>query len=184
MSAGSRGPQPGSHPYSLDEVDGTILGQAGRIRHTVADVVLLLLYADPRPIRGRARQAAQALLAIREVLPEGHVEPIEFELGRTGPYSARLEATIDQLVFARYAEVTGGPRGDLRLGITPKGRAYAAGRFDALPAGVGERLARKRREWDTLAPAGVARYARVHGLRPGGANFKGGRRGGGSGGRR
>lgn len=181
MSAGNRGPPPGRYPYSLAEIDGTILGQAGRIRYTVADAVLLLLYADPRPIRGRARQAAQAFLAIREVLPEGHVEPVAFEQRRSGPYSARLEATIDQLVFARYAEVSGWPRRELRLGITPKGRAYVAGVFDALPAGVGEKLAQKRLEWDTLTPAGVARYARMHGPRPGGANFKGGRRGGESG---
>lgn len=176
MSSGSGGPPPG-RLYSLAEIDGTIMGQAGRVLYTAADVVLLLLYADPRPIRGRALPAAQALMAIREVLPEGHVEPVGFEHRRSGPYSAALEATIDQLVFARYAEVSGRPDRGIRLGITPKGRAYIAGRFDALPAGVGEKLAQKRLEWDTLTPAGMAGYAREHNPGPEGASFKSGRAG-------
>lgn len=182
MSAGASG---GGRPpprrlYSLDEIDGTVRGRTGGIACTVADVVLLLLHADPRrPVRGRDRLAAQAFLAIREVMPEGSVEPVRFEHGPAGPRSDRLDATIDHLVFARYAEASGGPPlRDARLGITPKGRGYVAGRLGALPAGVGEKLAQKRLEWDTLAPAGLARYARALGAPPAGASFKGGRAGG------
>lgn len=183
---GERGPH-GRRLYSLDEIDKGMPGPHGRILYTAADAVLLLLYADPRPIRGRARQSAQAFLAIRDVLPEGSVEPVRFEQGPSGPRSDRLDATIDHLVFARYAEVTGWPRRDPRLGLTQKGRDYIAGVFDALPAGVGERLAQRRLEWDTLTPAGLARYALGSGpLAPAAGEdtiFKGGRRGGQAGGK-
>lgn len=178
MSADGRASPHHGRFYSLAEADEAVLGPVASILHTAADVVLLLLYADPRPIVGRDRQEAQVFLAIREVLPEGHVEPVEFEQGRSGPRSGRLAGIIDQLSFANYVELSGWPRRDLQLAITPKGRAYTAARFDALPAGVGEKLAQKRLEWDTLTPDGMARYVLAHGLECGKtATFKGGHAG-------
>ena len=148
--------------YSLSEIDDVVMGQIGRIRFTLADVVLLLLYADLRPIQGKIRQMKQVFLALREVLPEADVEPVKFEPRQFGPYSEDVEDTIEQLAFANYVSISGGSRRDCRLSITPKGRAYIAGRFDALPAAVREKLAQKRREWNTLTPAGMMHYVYVH----------------------
>ena len=148
--------------YSLSEIDGVVMGQIGRIRLTLADVILLLLYADPRPIQGRTRQMGQVFLALREVLPEAGVEPVKFEPRRFGPYSEDVEDEIEQLAFASYVSISGGSRLGCRLCITPKGRACIAGRFDALPAAVREKLAQKRREWNALTPAGMTRCVHAH----------------------
>ena len=101
-------------------------------------------------------------LALREILPETDVEPVKFEPKQFGPYSEDVEDTIEQLAFANYVAISGGSRRDYRLSITPKGRAYIAGRFNALPAAVREKLAQKRREWDTLTPTGIMHYVYVH----------------------
>ena len=132
--------------YTLSEIDDVVMGQIGRIRFTLADIVLLLLYADPRPIQGRTRLMRQVFLVLQDVLPEADVEPVRFEPRRSGPYSGDVEDEIEQLAFANYVSISGGSRRDCRLGITPKGRACIAGRFDALPAAVREKLAQKRRE--------------------------------------
>lgn len=164
MSGGNRGGAGLSHDrlYALSEIDDAVMGQIARVRFTVADVVLLLLYADPRPIRGKILQMKQVFLALREILPESDVEPVRFEPRRSGPYSEDVEDAIEQLVFTNYAAISGGSRRDYELSITPRGRAYAAGVFDALSPAVREKLAQKRREWDTLTPAGMMRYAYVH----------------------
>ena len=148
--------------YSLSEIDDVVLGQIGRIRFTLADVVLLLLYADPHPIQGKIRQMKQVFLALREVLPEADVEPVKFEPKQFGPYSEDVEDTIEQLAFANYVAITGKSRRDYKLSITPKGRAYIASRFDALPVAIREKFAQKRREWNTLTPAGMMHYVYVH----------------------
>lgn len=148
--------------YTLSEIDDVVLGQAGSIRLTTADVVLLLLYAEPSPIQGKIRQMKQVFLALREILPEADVEPVAFEPRQFGPYSKQVENTIEQLVFAHYAAIAGGSHHDYRLSITPKGRAYIAGKFDALPRRTREKLAQKRREWDTLTPRGMMHYVYVH----------------------
>lgn len=148
--------------YTLSEIDDVILGQVGSVRLTTADVVLLLLYAEPRPIQGKIRQMKQVFLALREILPEADVEPVAFEPRQFGPYSKQVENTIEQLVFANYAAISGKSHHDYRLTITPKGRAYIAGKFDSLPHRIREKLAQKRREWDTLTPKGMMHYVYVH----------------------
>ena len=164
MSGSNRGGAglPYDRLYSLSEIDDAVMGQIARVRFTVPDVVLLLLYADPRPIRGKTRQMRQVFLALREILPESDVEPVRFEPRRSGPYSEDVEDAIEQLVFTNYAAISGGSSRDYELSIAPRGRAYIAGMFDALPSAVREKLAQKRREWDTLTPAGMMHYAYVH----------------------
>ena len=103
----------------------------------------------------------QVFLALREILPEADVEPVKFEPKQFGPYSEEVEETIEQLAFANYVAISGRSRRDYKLSITPKGRAYIASRFDALPHAVREKFAQKR-EWDTLTPTGMMHYVYVH----------------------
>lgn len=149
--------------YSLQEIDEMAGLQAEAIKFTLEDVVLLLLYADPRPIEGKTRLMKEVFLALEEVLPRGEAERVDFRPHRFGPYTERVYRAADQLAFTNSIRVERDKnRGGYSLAITPKGRARIGARFGALPARVRETLAQKRLEWDTLTPAGIRDYVYTH----------------------
>lgn len=149
--------------YSLQEIDELGDLGAGAIKFTLEDVILLLLYADPRPIEGKTRLMKEVFLAINEVFLRSEVEPVDFRPHRFGPYTERVYAAADQLAFVNKVQVAMDKnRGGYSLAITPKGRAHIGARFGALPARTRDDLAQKRAEWDTLTPAGIRDYVYVH----------------------
>ena len=140
--------------YTLQEADEicrTRSAAAGPPMLTVEDVVLLLLYADPRPMRGGGGPVRQALLAAAGVLRELGVEPALFGGGPAGPRSAHIDAAIGDLVFSNKVRMSG-DRESLRLGIeiTPRGRDAIRERYESLPPAVRIKLSQKRAEWDAL----------------------------------
>ena len=150
--------------YTLDELDSIVMPQIGRVRYLLEDVILLMLYADPSlPIRGKRRILLQVYLALCEIFPDSDTEPVRFVQRVSGPYSENVLHTIDNLSFTNNVAVEGESIRSCRLSITPKGRARIAGRFDALPAAMRERLAQKRREWNALTVAGLSKYADANG---------------------
>lgn len=153
--------------YTLSEIDNMAMPQIGRVRFLLEDVILLMLYADPRrPIKGKSRILLQAYLALSEIFPESDTEPVRFVHRESGPYSEDVLRTIDNLSFTSNVAVEGESIRSCRLGITPKGRRRIAGMFDALPSRTREKLAQKRREWDALTPAGLRRHADARGPEP------------------
>ena len=149
--------------YSLQEIDEAADRPAVGIKFTLEDVVLLLLYADPNPIEGRARLMKEAFLALNEVLSPAEAERVRFRPRRLGPYAERVYAAADRLASANKVRIARDKnRGGFGLAITPKGRAHIGARFGALPASTRERLAQKRLEWDTLTPAGLRAYVHTH----------------------
>ena len=149
--------------YSLQEIDEMAALEAEEIKFTLEDAILLLLYADPRPIEGKTRLMKEVFLALREILPRPDVERVDFRPHRFGPYTERVYGAADQLAFVNKIQVARDKnRGGYSLAITPKGRAHIGARFGALPARTREDLARKRAEWDTLTPAGIRDYVYIH----------------------
>ena len=149
--------------YSLQEIGEMAALQTGEIKLTLEDAILLLLYADPRPIEGKTRLMKEVFLALRETLSRADVERVDFRPHRFGPYTERVYGAADQLAFANKVQVARDKnRGGYSLAITPKGRAHIGARFSALPARTREDLARKRAEWDTLTPAGIRDYVYIH----------------------
>ena len=137
--------------YSVREADD-ILGRRGGIRPTLAveDVILLLLHADPRPIRGRVGLAAQVFLAVTEVLGGLGVEPGIFSWPRRGPRrDDRVRRALEELAFTGNVAVSGGGgRGHGgEISITARGLERAEKQRARLPAPVMDALARKRAEW-------------------------------------
>ena len=137
--------------YSVREADD-ILGRRGGIqpRLTVEDVILLLLHADPRPIRGRVGLAAQVFLAVTEVLGGLGVEPGIFSWPRRGPRrDDRVRRALEELAFTGNVAVSGGGgRGHGgEISITARGLERAEKQRARLPAPVMDALARKRAEW-------------------------------------
>ena len=151
----TRSPPAGGRTYPLKDMDKAILrGAGGGISLTTEDVVLLLLRADPRPIRGADGLAAQVFLAVTGPLARSGVEPVAFRRGRAGrPRSDHVEHALEQLAFTGNVAVSGGRTRAGGVTITPKGRSRIAGKYGRLPAAARSALARKRAEWSGPAPA-------------------------------
>ena len=149
--------------YSLQEIDEMTALKTEEIKFTLEDAILLLLYADPRPIEGKTRLMKEVFLALHEIFPRSDVERVVFRPHHFGPYTERVYGAADQLAFTNKVQVARDKnQGGYSLAITPKGRAYIGARFGALPARTREDLAQKRAEWDTLTPAGIRDYVYVH----------------------
>ena len=167
--------------YSLQEIDGAAGRPAERFKFALEDVVLLLLYADPRPIEGKARLMKEVFLALHEVFAPGESERVNFRPHRLGPYTERVYAAADRLAFTGKVRIAADRgRGGRSIAITPRGRARIGARFEALPAHTRKRLVQKRLEWDAMTPAGLRGYVRArHGeylddATPGGGPRRGG----------
>ena len=160
--SGKRGQERG-RLYSLEEIDEAADRLARKIKFTLEDVLLLLLYADPRPIEGKTRLMKEVFLALEEVLPKDEAERVDFRPHRFGPYTERVYAAADRLAFTNKVQVAMDKnRGGHSVAITPKGRAQIGARFNALSARTRKRLVQKRLEWDTLTPAGIRDYVYTH----------------------
>ena len=152
---GGGGGDPGGSLYTLEELDRHVIPRAGGVRLTAEDVILLLLRADPHPIRGREALAAQVYLAVTGPLARSGVEPIAFRRGRGGrPRSAHVELALEHLAFTKNVDVSvgRGGRDGADITITAKGRRRIAGSHKSLPAAARSALARKRAEWAVDAP--------------------------------
>ena len=140
--------------HTLQEADEICLGgRADAPKLTVDDVVLLLLYADPRPMRGRDSQVRQVLLAATGVLRGSGVEPALFRGGRAGPSAAHVDDAVEQLVFSNRVRMSGdrGSR-DFAIEITPRGRTAIREKYESLPPAVRGELSQRRAEWDAPQP--------------------------------
>ena len=150
----------GSDPYrarlcTLQEMDEDVLPRAGRVSLTTEDVILLLLRAGSRPIRGKTALTAQVLLAVSGPLAGSGVEPIVFR--RKGPAqqprSDHVERALDHLAFTKNVAVATGRRGaSSEIAITPRGRGRIAEKHRRLPRAARDALARQRFEWGGSAP--------------------------------
>ena len=183
MTRGGRGP---GRTLSLGEADGAILRRAGRIRLTAEDLILLLLRADPRPVRGADALAGLAYLAVTGPLAKSGVEPVAFRRGRGGrPRSDHMDRALERLAFTGNVAVPGGQtRAGAAITITPRGRSRIAGKHKRLPAAARSALARSRAEWAVTPPAcRMQSSAYVHnrelldGLAPGTGRDRAGHRG-------
>ena len=151
-------------PLPLKEIDG-IIGRMGDISLTIEDVVLLVLRAVPRPVKGLERLTGEVLLALREVLDGPDVEPAVFERGPGGPRSEDVELALDGLAFSNSVKTTGGDgrdAGATQFEIAPRGRTRIKEKWDALPAVTRQALLQRRAEWDAAPPVAMAEPTYVH----------------------
>ena len=132
--------------YSLREFDEMIKKHKASFEYTLADAILLLLYADKNPIKGKIRQMKEVFFMLKEVLHKVNVQPVEFKKKRYGPHSEEVEFTIDGLVFSNFVKVSGKKAtNDFAIEITEKGREYTKNKFQELPKDVQETVKRRRR---------------------------------------
>ena len=152
--------------YPVREADDILGRRSGAPNLTVEDVILLLLHADPRPIRVGVDLAAQVFLAVTEVLGGLGVEPGIFRRARRGPRrDDRVRRALEELAFTGNVAVSSGGGGE--ISITARGLERAERQRARLPAPLLNALARKRAEWAKLeADPGTGSEAPAHGPDP------------------
>ena len=143
--------------YTLQEANEACLGRgpaaADPPKLTVEDAVLLLLHANPIPLRGKGDQVRRALVAAARALRGSGVEPILFSEGRQGPSAAHIDDAVEQLAFSNKVRVFGGKGDrDIAVEITPRGRAAIREKYESLPPAVRRELSQRRAEWDAPRP--------------------------------
>ncbi|MDE1769377.1 MAG: hypothetical protein KGI28_02330 [Thaumarchaeota archaeon] len=149
--------------YNVSEIDAMIKTQTKDFKYSLLDVILLLLYADKDPIRGKIRQMKQIFLALKEVLPKDSTQPVIFKRKQFGPYSEEIEYAIDQLAFSNYVSILGRKTSnDFSVKIERKGIEYIKNEFDNLPNDIQITLKEKRHEWDTFTSTGIINYVYIH----------------------
>lgn len=149
--------------YTVSEIDGLIREQQSDFEFSLADVILLVLYADKEPIKGKTRQMKQIFLALKEVLPVKKIQPTIFKPRQFGPYSKEVEHTIDHLAFSNYIKIHGKKASNnFSIQIEPKGAEYIKEKFNRLGSKTQNTLIEKRHEWDAFTSTGIINYVYIH----------------------
>ena len=150
-----------ARPYTLQEANEACLGRgpaaADPPKLTVEDAVLLLLHANPLPLRGKGDQVRRALVAAARALRGSGVEPILFSEGRQGPSAAHIDDAVEQLAFSNKVRVFGGKGDrDIAVKITPRGRAAIKEKHESLSPAARAELAQIRAGLGAQRPRSLA----------------------------
>ena len=129
-------------------------------RYGVADVVLLLLYAQrDKPVFGRTSLMKQVFLLIHEVLGEGQVQAARYVPKRFGMYSYFVANTVSNLEIAGLVHREGRKNTKAEnFRISEKGQERIASVFDSLPPDLQRTLMERRKGWDQWGLEGILHY--------------------------
>ena len=148
---------------TLKEIDKLIQTKRNNFTYTLRDIILFLLYAKRKPIKGKTKQQKEVFLAMKLVFNNLPVQPIYFKKHHYGPYSEEVGNTIDQLVFSNHLNVSGKKvSNDFAIMISPDGMNHIKNKFNALPEEIKNDLEHKREQWDTHTPAGILNVVYTH----------------------
>lgn len=148
---------------TLNKIDQLIKDKNVNFTYTLSDVILFLLYANRKPIRGKTKQQKEVFLALELVLNKLQIQPIHFKEHNFGPYSEEVDNTIDQLVFSNNLLVTGKKISkDFTIEISHNGMKRIKDKFDGLPDDIKKDLALKREQWDTHTHSGILNVVYTH----------------------
>ena len=125
---------------------------------SLKDLVLILLYAQKKPIHGRILLMKELFLLYEEILSE-KVENPKFVPYRFGPYSFHLTELMSNLQFAGYLKISG--RRNSRnesFEITKKGIKDIQAVYNRFPKTTRIIIERQRKGWDQLGTHGILNY--------------------------
>jgi uncharacterized protein YwgA len=145
--------------YAFERAKGVFEAIQSR-KYTVADAVLLLLYAQKdRPIYGRTSLMKQVFLLIHEVLGERQVQPARYVPQRFGMYSHLVTNTVANQELARLVVREGKKNTKAEsFRISKKGEEYIASMFQSLPPDLQQTLMERRKGWDQWGREGILQY--------------------------
>lgn len=148
---------------TLQEIDELIQTENINFSYTLSDAILLLLYADRKPIKGKTKQQKEVFLALNLVLNTLPLQPITFKKHRFGPYSEEVDHTVDQLIFLNYLDTCGKKTSnDFSIQISASGMNYIKNKFKKLPPHIRLDLQHKRKQWDTHTTHGILNVVYTH----------------------
>lgn len=106
----------------------------GATKTPVSDAILMLLYAQDKPIFGRTSLMKQVFLVINEVLGKELVQNPKYVKHRYGMYSFSVANMMSTLEFAGLIERQGRKNTNVeRFTLSKKGRWYIEPIFSKLP---------------------------------------------------
>jgi len=100
----------------------------------VPDAILMLLYAQDKPIYGRTSHMKQVFLLVNDILGKERVQNPKYVKHRYGMYSFSVANAVSTLEFAGLIERQGRKNTNVeRFMLTKKGLGYVAPIFSKLP---------------------------------------------------
>lgn len=142
--------------YSIPEIEKIRKEQKFKFDYTLIDIILLLLRADDKPIKGKTRQMKEIFLTLNQVFPKPMVQPVQFDKHLFGPYSEYVKDSIDHLIFTSRIDVIGKTKKtNVAIEIASKGSLYIENKYKKLPSQIIEVLKIKRKEWESHIPRGL-----------------------------
>ena len=117
------------------------------VAYTAADVILLLLSSQDRPVVGRTLLFKELFIFEKEVLAGESVEVCRFVPHYYGPYSFYMACKVREMARRGLIEISGGGAAST-YALTPKGLEMARERRRTVPASLANRMARLRKGLD------------------------------------
>jgi len=144
--------------YSFDKAD-EVYKSLPTTKIPVADAVLMLLYAQDKPIHGRTSLMKQVFLLVNEILGSYRVQNPRYVKHRFGMYSFSVANAVSTLEFAGLIERQGRKNTNVeRFTLSKKGRKHIAPVFAKLPEHIQRATMDRRKGWDQLGYDGILRY--------------------------
>ena len=131
-------------------------------KFSIRDLVLILLYAQDKPLHGRTLLTKELFLLYKSILFEKSQDP-KFVKYRLGPYSFHLMEMISTSSSDGLIQVKGRRNSNSEsFRLTQKGKKYAKKTFNEVSASTRKEIIRKRKGWDQLGTAGILNYVYTH----------------------
>ena len=130
------------------------------VAYTAADVILLLLSSQDRPVVGRTLLFKELFLFEKEALDGENVEDCGFVPHYYGPYSFYLGCKIREMARRGLIEISGSGAAST-YALTPRGLEKARKRRRTVPAGLADRMGTLRRGMDEHGVAHVLKDTRL-----------------------
>lgn len=142
--------------FSIEEIESRRKVQQINFEHTLVDVILYLLKADPEPIKGKTKQMKEIFLTLHHILPKGTIQPVEFEKRQFGPFSEYVTDTLDTMINLNLIETIGKRNNNnVAIKITNKGEKQIHNKFSKLPDSTKNLIKQKRKEWESHISSGI-----------------------------
>lgn len=125
---------------------------------SLRDLIMILLYAQEKPIHGRILLMKELFLLYKEILSKKTENP-KFVPYRFGPYSFHLTEIVSYLQIGGYLTVSGKRNSkNESFRITNKGIKHISPIYKQIPTQTRKVIERQRKGWDQLGTHGILNY--------------------------
>jgi len=125
----------------------------------VEDLILILLYAQPKPIMGRTQFMKEIFLLYDELKKAYKLEDGKFVKYRYGPYSFHIMDCLEYLEERNLVRTQGRKNSNSeKISLTEEGKKLAERIFARLREDIRGLIIEKRKGWDQLGTRGILNY--------------------------